>query len=178
MPWRLPISWTARKPLLCRLPTWRAPGFPSPTRSSTAMEKSRAGPTSLLLGRSSCRRCSCRFSCGLHFFGVTGRRHHGDQRNVARGDHAHARRQRDVAKVLGIIDVELADIDLDAARNCIGATAHLDGVRDDADGAAAFDAGRLVGIAHMDRDVDADGGALAQAHEIDMQRHVTYGIEL
>src|SRR5262245_48218424 len=34
MPWRLAISWTAMKPMLCRLPAWREPGLPSPTKSS------------------------------------------------------------------------------------------------------------------------------------------------
>src|SRR5262245_62017562 len=34
MPWRLAIAWTALKPILCRLPAWREPGLPSPTKSS------------------------------------------------------------------------------------------------------------------------------------------------
>src|ERR1700688_2070484 len=80
--------------------------------------------------------------------------------------------------MLGIVDLELADIDVDAGWNGVGAAAHLDGVSDDADRAAAFDAGRLVGIPDMDRNVDADGGALAEPHEVHMQRQVANRIEL
>ncbi len=77
-----------------------------------------------------------------------------------------------------MVDLEIGDIDLDAARDGIGAAAHRETVRDNAHRAAAFDAGRLVGIADMDRNVDADGGALAEPHEIDVQRQVADGIEL
>src|SRR5580658_4562703 len=80
--------------------------------------------------------------------------------------------------MLGIVDLELADIDVDAGWNGVGAAAHLNGVSDDADRTAAFDAGRLVGVSDMDRNVDADGGALAESHEIHMQRQVAHGIEL
>ena len=51
-------------------------------------------------------------------------------------------------------------------------------VGDDADRAAALDAGRLVGVHDVDRDVDADGRALAEPHEIHMQRQIAHGIEL
>src|SRR4029077_16917294 len=101
-----------------------------------------------------------------------------DQGDVAAGDDAHAFRQGDVAQVLGIVDLELADIDVDAGRDGVGPAAHLDGVGDDADRAAAFDARRLVGIPDVDRNIDADRGALAEPHEVHMQRQVAHGIEL
>src|SRR5262249_26665259 len=71
-----------------------------------------------------------------------------------------------------------ADIDLDAVRDRVGQATHFDGMRNNADGAAALDAGRLIGAAHADRDIDPDRGALAQAHEIHVQRDVAHRIEL
>src|SRR5262249_43768841 len=110
--------------------------------------------------------------------GVAGWRHHGDKRDVAAGERAHAVRQRDIAQVLRIIDLKPADIDLDAVRDRVGEATHFDGMRNDADCAAALDAGRLIGAAHANRNVDPDGGAFAQPHEIHVQRHVAHGIEL
>src|SRR5580704_889796 len=158
MPWRLAISWTAMKPMLWRLPAYFSPGFPSPTRSSIGVVPRQQ--TSLLLGGGgtrcrawgSTRRCTwgstgsrgrCgggSFGLGLHFFRVARRRHHRDQGDVAGGDDTHAFRQGDVAQMLGIVDLELTDVDIDAGRDGIGAAAHLDGVGDDADRAAAFHA--------------------------------------
>src|SRR5262249_24472841 len=86
--------------------------------------------------------------------------------------------QGDIAQMLGMIDLQAADIDVDAGWNRIGAAAHFDGMRNDADRAATFDARRLIGVAHTDGNIDADGGALAQSHEIDMQGHVAHRIEL
>ena len=80
--------------------------------------------------------------------------------------------------MLGIVDLEPAHIDLDGRWNGIGATAHLDRVGDDADRAAALHARRLVGVQHVDRDVDADRRALAKPHEIHMQRKIAHGIQL
>src|SRR5580704_14026778 len=127
-------------------------------------------------GRGGCGGSS--FGLGLHFFRIARRRYHRDERDVAAGNGAHAFRQGDVAQVLGIVDLELAHINVDAGRNGVGAAAHLDGVGDDADRAAALHAGRLVGIPDMDRNVDADGGALAEPHEVDMQWQVAHRIEL
>src|ERR1700722_7811683 len=185
MPWRLAISWTTMKPMLWRLPAYFAPGFPSPTRSSIGIVPRQQ--TSLLLGRggSRCRArsgtrstwgsarrafgrragscggsggsgsgSSC-FGGGLDFFRIARRRHDRDQGDVAGGDDAHAFRQGDVAQMLGIVDIELADVDVDAGRNGVGAAAHLDGGGD-----------------------DADRGALAEPHEVHMQRQVANRIEL
>src|SRR6202140_1372914 len=130
-------------------------------------------------GGSSRGRCGgSSFGLGLHFFRIARRRHHRDQGDVAGGDDTHAFRQGDVAQVLGIVDLELADVDVDAGRDGIGAAAYFDGVGDDADRAAAFHARRLVGIPPMDRNVDPDRGALAEPHEVHMQRQVAHGIEL
>src|ERR1700730_14450316 len=118
------------------------------------------------------------FGVGLYFFRIARRRHHGDQGDVAGGDDAHSFRQGDVAQVLGIVDLELADVDVDAGWNGVGAAAYLDGMGDDADRAAAFHAGRLLGIPDMDRNIDADGSALAEPHEVHMQWQVAHGIKL
>jgi hypothetical protein len=80
--------------------------------------------------------------------------------------------------MLGVVDLEFGDIDLDAGRDSVGAAAHFDGVSNDADRAATLDARRLLRIEHVDRDIDADRSALAQPHEVDMQRQVADGIEL
>src|SRR5271170_67698 len=80
--------------------------------------------------------------------------------------------------MLGVIDVKAADVDVDGRWNGVGAAAHLDGMRDDRNGAAAFDARRLLGVLHMDRNVDADRRALAEPHEVNMQRKIANGIEL
>jgi hypothetical protein len=119
-----------------------------------------------------------RFGGGLQFFRITGRRHHRNQRDVAVRDYAHVRRQLDVADVLGMVDVELGNIDVDRFRDRLDRAHHLDGVGDDVDRAAALDAGRLVGIEHLDRDVDADDGAFRHAEEIHVHRQVFHRIEL
>src|SRR5471032_158023 len=82
------------------------------------------------------------FGGGLEFFRVDGRRHHRDQRDVAMGDHAHIRRQCHIAEMLGMVDVEVADIDVDRYGNRLGKARHLDGMGHDVDRAAALDAGR------------------------------------
>src|SRR3984885_7723421 len=208
MPWRLAISWTTMKPMLWRLPAYFAPGFPSPTRSSIDVvlrqqtsllvgcggSRCRAGSGTRgtwgsarrAFGRraGSCGGCGgcggsggC-FGGGLDFFRIARRRHNRDQGDVAGGDDAHAFRQGDVAQMLGIVDIELAAVAGDAGRDGVGAAAHLDGVGDDADRAAALHARRLLGVPDVDRNVDADGGALAQPHEIHMQRQVAHRTEL
>ncbi len=48
----------------------------------------------------------------------------------------------------------------------------------DADRAAALDARRLLGVADVDRNVDADGRAFAEPHEIHVQRQIAHRIEL
>src|SRR6516165_10529840 len=60
------------------------------------------------------------FGLRLHFFGVARRRHHGDEGYVAAGDGAHAFGQRDVAQMSGVVDLEIADIDVDAGWNGVG----------------------------------------------------------
>src|SRR6185437_6790230 len=102
---------------------------------------------------------SGRFGGGLELFGVAGRRHDGHQRDVTARDDFHVRRQRDGAQVLGVIDVEFGNIDVDRFRNGVGRAQHVDGVGDDVDRAAALDAGRLIGVEHVDGDLDANGGA-------------------
>ncbi len=78
----------------------------------------------------------------------------------------------------GVIDLERADIDLDAGRDSVGAAPHLDRMGHDRHRAAALDARRLFGVAHHDRNIDPDGRALAEPHEVDMQRQVADGVEL
>src|SRR6185503_6855500 len=95
------------------------------------------------------------FGGGLHFFGVAGRRHHGHQRHVGAPDDAYIRWQRHVAQMLGVVDVDAGDVDVDRLRNVVGRANHLDVMRHDVDRAAALDAGRLLDIEHVHRDVHA-----------------------
>src|SRR5208282_2604695 len=130
-------------------------------------------------GRSS-RRSGGSGSLGrsFHLFRIARRRHHRDQGNVFGGHNADALRQRNIAEVLGVVDLELADVDLDSGRDGVSLTAHFDAVGHDADRSAAFDARRLVGVLDVDRDIDTDRRALAEPHEVYVQREITDGIEL
>jgi hypothetical protein len=51
-------------------------------------------------------------------------------------------------------------------------------MRDDVDGAAAFDAWRQVGILDVYRNMHADQRAFGQPHEIDMQRDIFHRLQL
>ncbi len=66
----------------------------------------------------------------------------------------------------------------DEFRDRIGRAVELDLVAHDVQHAAALDAGRLVLVDEMHRDVDIDLGVLADAQEVDMQREVLDGIQL
>src|SRR5262249_9788018 len=68
--------------------------------------------------------------------------------------------------------------DLKRVRNGVGWTADVERVSHDIDSAAAFDAGRLVGVDHPNRNAHPDGGAFAKPHEIDMDRYVPHRIDL
>src|SRR5262249_60577903 len=48
----------------------------------------------------------------LHLFRVARRRHDGDEGVIERADHAHVRRQRDLAQMLRIIGLEAPDSDV------------------------------------------------------------------
>ena len=77
-----------------------------------------------------------------------------------------------------MVDVELGNIDVDRFRDGLDRAHDLDRVGDDVDRAAALHAGRLVGIEHLDRDVDADHRAFRHAQEIHVHRQVLHRIEL
>src|SRR5262245_66261584 len=62
----------------------------------------------------------------LHLFRVARRRHDGDEGVVERADHAHVRRQRDLAQVLRIIDLEARDVNVDRFGDVLGRANHLD----------------------------------------------------
>ena len=94
------------------------------------------------------------FGGGLDFFGVAGRRHDGDQRHVGRA----RSRVTFGGSVTSLRCFEwlmsrLGDVDVDRFRNVVGRAHHLDGMGDDVDRAAALDAGRLLGVEHVHRDV-------------------------
>src|SRR4029079_1881446 len=97
---------------------------------------------------------------------------------VRRFEHLHAGRQRDLAEMARVIDVEIADVDVDGRGDLVGAHAHRDGVLDDVDRTAALDAGRGFRAPHPHRDVDADGRAFAEPHEVDMHGRVLHRVEL
>src|SRR6476646_9527347 len=77
-----------------------------------------------------------------------------------------------------VADLELADIGLDKLRNVVDRTHEIDGVGDDIDGAAALDAGRRIRVADVQGNADADGRALAEPHEVDMEREIAHRIEM
>src|SRR5262245_25351572 len=114
----------------------------------------------------------------LHLFRVARRRHDGDEGVIERADHAHVRRQRDLAQVLRIIDLEARDVDVDRFRDVLGRTHHLDRVGHGIDGAAAFDARRLVRVDDVDRNAHPDLRAFAQPQEVDLHRQVLHRVEL
>src|SRR6516164_9356777 len=76
------------------------------------------------------------FGRRLHLFRVARRRHDGDEGVIELTHAAHVRRQRDLAQVLGVIDLEARDIDVDRFRDVLGRANHLDRVGDGVDGAA------------------------------------------
>src|SRR3984893_8243925 len=220
MPWRLEIASTTMKPILCRLPAYREPGLPSPTRSSmaapitprrAASEKSwgysdsdekyslflglsgsstssrshsRRGAGGRAFDRSSRRgrSCRCGSSCGfrswIDLFGVTGRRHNGNECLVQPAHHAYVRWERNLVEVLGVVDLQPGNIDIDCRGNGIGRAYDLDRVGHDIDGTAAFYPRCLVRIHHMHRDAHAQLRPFGQAQEIHMHGRIVNRVEL
>ena len=77
-----------------------------------------------------------------------------------------------------VADFQPADIGLDVLRNVVDRAFEVDVVGDDVDGAAALHARRGIAVHHMQGNADADGGAFAEPHEVDMQREVAHRIEM
>jgi len=118
------------------------------------------------------------FGGGLNFFRIARRRHYRDQGNVAGGDDTHAFRQGDVASGAWKVDLKLADVDvmpvgMASARqrtSMVWVTMLTVPPRFTPGDCSAF----LTWIGN----IDADGGALAEPHEIHMQRQVAHRVEL
>src|SRR5712671_2698024 len=77
-----------------------------------------------------------------------------------------------------VADFQGADIGLDKLRNVVDRAFQVDGVGDDVDGAAALHAGRGFRVLDVQGNADADGGAFAEPHEIDMDRKIAHRIEM
>src|ERR1700684_11290 len=77
-----------------------------------------------------------------------------------------------------VADLQPADVGLDILRNVIDRTYEVDGVGDDVDGAAALHAGGGFRVLDVQGHADADGGAFAEPHEVDMERKITHRIEM
>src|SRR6266404_4327883 len=77
-----------------------------------------------------------------------------------------------------VANLQTADIGVDKLRNVIDRAFQVDGVGDDVDGAAALHARRAFRVHDMQGNADADGGAFAEPHEIDMERKIAHRIEL
>ncbi len=77
-----------------------------------------------------------------------------------------------------VADLQAADVGLDILRDVIDRAFQIDGVGNDVDGAAALDAGRGLRVHDVQGNADADGGAFAEPHEIDMDRKITHRIEM
>src|SRR5215467_4459832 len=130
MPWRRAMASTAMKPTLWRLPAKREPGFPSPTRSCMRSAiASRTGGPALPEPRAAC--------CAGWLTSSRRLRKQG--------------RPRDVAEMLGVIDLEPRDVDLEGVWNGIGRAPNVDRMGHDIDSSTALDAGRLVGINDTNR---------------------------
>ena len=76
------------------------------------------------------------------------------------------------------VDVEAGEVTDDRLRNRIGRHQHLDGMAHDVQGAAALDAGRLVEVDEVNRDLEAELRAGTEPQEIDMDRRVLDAVEL
>ena len=77
-----------------------------------------------------------------------------------------------------VADFQTADIGVDILRNVIDRAFQVDGVGDDVDGAAALHARRAFRVHDVQGNADADGGAFAEPHEIDMDREVAHRIQM
>src|SRR5258708_12641473 len=77
-----------------------------------------------------------------------------------------------------VADLKTADVSVDILRNVIDRAFQIDGVGDDVDGTAALDARRTFRVHDMEGNADADGGAFAEPHEIDMERKIAHRIQL
>src|SRR5215831_7685966 len=92
----------------------------SSARSTRGRSRARRGARGRAFGRNAGFRGGGRRGGGsgggfgrcLHLFRVARRRHDGDEGVIERADHAHVRRQRDLAQVLRIIDLEARDVDV------------------------------------------------------------------
>src|ERR1700682_2475394 len=77
-----------------------------------------------------------------------------------------------------VADLQTADVGLDILRNVIDRAFQIDGVGDDVDGAAALHAGCGFRILDAQGNADANGGAFAEPHEIDMEWKIARRIEM
>ena len=75
-------------------------------------------------------------------------------------------------------DLKTADIGIDILRNIIDRAFQIEGMGDDVDRAAALDAGRRIRPLDVQGNADADSGAFAESHEVDMNRKIAHGIEM
>src|SRR5262252_10686471 len=80
--------------------------------------------------------------------------------------------------MLGMIDLEPRDVDLEGVWNGIGRAPNVYRVGHDIDSSTALDAGGLVGINDTNRNAHSDGGPFAQPHEIHVDRQVADRINL
>src|SRR5690606_24263936 len=69
-------------------------------------------------------------------------------------------------------------VDNDVVRDRIGWAQELDFVANDVQNAAALDAGGQLFVLEMNRNVDSHDRVLADAQEVDVQRHVLHAIKL
>src|SRR5690606_26257334 len=116
----------------------------------------------------------------LSFLGLEASRS-GDRgdREVAVGDgRLHALRQRYRRDVDRVAKLGTLQVDNDVVRDRIGWAQELDFVANDVQNATALDAGRKLFVHEVNRDVDGHDRVLADAQEVDMQRHVLHAVEL
>src|SRR5690606_21400358 len=103
----------------------------------------------------------------------------GGDGEVAVGDgRLHFLRQGDRRDVDGVAELGAGEIDLDGGGDRIGRNLRLDLVAHDVEQAAALDAGRLLLVEEVNRNLHRHQRVGADAQEVDMDREVADRIEL
>ena len=185
---------TSSKPILCRVPWYLLPGLPRPTTSLIVAKTTAPGslpipwsqprPATRTTLRDHVRNDQSSFSfslrSGLMTSGCVGdspsaavglflgpANNHVHQQHVGIGVDRHVRRQDQITDVNALIDLEIADVDLDRIGNRTGLALDAQAVHQMLENAAVRDAGRLT--AQFDRDFGLDDFLGTHPAEIEVE---------
>src|SRR5580658_8656426 len=159
-PWRMAITSTAMKPMLCRFRAMPGSGLPSPTQSCMTPPRRGSAPLALVLAAlvpaaALARRCpSCRGRRRRLFrrVGHLGRRRHGGDHEVAPGDHRP--RPLDPLQVAPAhtgVEIEARQIGAELLRDAVRVAIDLDRVADDVQHTTTLEAGTEALVLEMHR---------------------------